>query len=505
MSATSGSHLVRENLRFFIVSFLVLSVGVLAVYWEALRYPFIQDDWSMLSRATESSFGEWLRFAFYPPHQLFYRPLGMTYFFLYERAFGLNPLFFHLINLTVHVMNSVLVLFIALLVSRSRTIALAVAVLYATAATIHLDPLLWMVGIFDLMGAFFFFSGLALLMSGKPRWSGLSFLLGLLFKESVIALPVVLLGWLFWEREKNTRPSAGIVADLGPHLAALALYLPLKLSGLSPFAFPSGFPYHLTFLGVGVVRNGLDYAACSLGALVPFLSTKPVVGVFAGVALATLALFTRMRRADGLPVHWAFLSLWAVAGIAVALPLANHWYRYYLTYSFPAVLLIALLVLRQFHRAIQGGGRSSAALVASWLLVQTLSAGAYVFRKDQAGIGDKYERGTNNLVHRGHAVAAVLDYLARAHPWVPDDTVFVVSGAEIEAFDGASAFRAFYRERGITAYPRATVEVSAGGKMSLSPLAPGADQLANRTLDDRSVILLDVGPEGVKERVVSPR
>jgi hypothetical protein len=82
MSATRGSHLGRENLRFFIVSALVLTAGVLAVYWEALRHPFIQDDRSMLSKATESSFGEWLRLAFYPSHQLFYRPLGMTYFFL---------------------------------------------------------------------------------------------------------------------------------------------------------------------------------------------------------------------------------------------------------------------------------------------------------------------------------------------------------------------------------------------------------------------------------------
>jgi hypothetical protein len=279
-------------------------------------------------------------------------------------------------------MNSVLILLIAQLVRRSRIIALAVAVLYATAATIHLDPLLWMVGIFDLMGVFFFFSGLALFMSGKPRLSGLSFLLGLLFKEAVVALPVVLLGWLFWEREKNTRRLAGIVTNLGPHLAALVVYLPLKLSGLSPFAFPSGHPYHLTFLGVSVVRNGLDYAAWSLGALVPFLSTRPVAGLLVAVVLAMLAVFTTTRRVPGLPVHWAFLALWAVAGIAVAVPLSNHWYRYYLTYSFPAVLLIVLLVLRQFHRAIHGSGRSSAAFVVCWLVVQTLSAGAYVLRKD---------------------------------------------------------------------------------------------------------------------------
>lgn len=502
MSAATGSHLGRENLRFLVVSGFVLTAAVLAVYWEVLRYPFIQDDWRMVSRAMEAPFGELLRAAFSPYDKVFYRPLGLTYFFLCERVFGLNPVAFHVINLAVHLTNSVLILAIALLVSRSRTVALAAAVLYATAATIHLDPLLWMVGIYDLMGACFFFSGLVLFISGKPRLSALSYLLGLLFKESVLPLPVVLLGWLLWEGDGTRRHLTGVVRNLSPHLCVLGLYLPLKLSGLSPFGFASSFPYHLTFRETGVLRNLVDYATLSLGVLVPFSSPGRLAAVIVAVVLAVLTAFAKFRAGSRHPAHWPFLSLWVVAGITLALPLVNHWYRYYLTYSFPAVVLIVVLTLRQSYGALYGGRCLAAVFLACWLAVQTLSAGVYVLRKDKAGISDTYEYGTNHLIYQGHGVAMVFDYLERTHPSVPDNTVFVIDGVWVEAFGDAWAFRAFYRKGGITAYPAARVELGARGEISLRPLHPDASRLADGDLVGRPVIYLRVGPRGVQEQEV---
>jgi hypothetical protein len=450
----------------------------------------------------ESPFGELLRLAFSPYDQVFYRPLGMTYFFLYERVFGLNPVAFHAINLAVHLTNSVLILAIALVVSRSRTVALAAAVLYATAATIHLDPLLWLVGIYELIEACFFFSGLVLFIFGKPRLSALSYLLGLLFKESVLPLPVVLLGWLLWEGEETSRHVSGVVRNLGPHLCVLGLYLPLKLSGLSPFGFPSSFPYHLTFLGTEVLRNLFDYATLSLSVLVPFSSPGRLVAVIVAVVLAMLTAFAKLRAGSRQPAHWPFLWLWAVAGITLAFPLVNHWYRYYLTYSLPAVVLIAVLTLRQSYGALCEGKRLAAVCLTCWLAVQTLSAGVYVLRKDKAGISDTYEYGTNHLIYQGRGVAMVFDYLEHTHPSVPDNTVFVIDGVWVEAFGGASAFRAFYRKGGITAYPAARVELGAGGEISLRPLHPDASRFAEGDLAGRPIIYLRVGPTGVHEQEV---
>jgi hypothetical protein len=502
VSAPTGSHLGRENLRFWVVSGFVLTAAVLAVYWEVLRYPFIQDDWAMVRRAMEAPFGELLRATFSPYGKVFYRPLGLTYFFLYERVFGLNAVPFHVINLAVHLTNSVLVLVIALLLSRSRRVALAAAVLYATAATIHLDPLLWMVGIYDLMGACFFFSGLLLFIFDKPSLSALSYLMGLLFKESVLLLPVVLLGWFLWEGEGASRRLTGVVRSLSPHLCALVLYLPLKLSGLSPFGFASGFPYHLAVRESGFLRNLFDYATLSLRVLVPFSSSGRFVALIAVVVLALVAVSAKIRGGSPLPAHWPFLSLWVVAGIALALPLVHHWYRYYLTYSFPAVVLIIVLALRQSYGALYGGQRLAAIFLVCWLGAQTLSAGVYVLRKDKAGISDTYEYGTNHLIYQGHGVAAVFDYLERTHPSVPANTVFIIDGVWIEAFGGSFAFRAFYREGGIMAYSSARVELGAGGEISLRPLHPDANRAADGDLVGRPVIYLRVGPTGVQEQEV---
>jgi hypothetical protein len=502
VSAATGSRFGRENLRFFVVSGFVLAAAVLAVYWEVLRYPFIQDDWWSVRAAMASPLGELLRGVFNPFHQLFYRPLGMTYFFLYERVFGLNPLAFHVINLAVHVTNSVLILAVALLVSRSRSVALATAVLYATAATVHLDPLLWMVGIYDLMGACCFFSGLLLFILGKPRLSGLSYLLGLLFKESVLLLPVVLLAWLLWEGEEAIRRRKGVVRNLSPHLCVLVVYLSLKLLGLSPFGFASSFPYHIALSETGFLRNLLDYSTLGLGVLVPFSSSGRLAAVIVVVVLAALGASAKIKGGSPVPAHWPFLSLWVVAGIALALPLVNHWYRYYLTYSFPAGVLIVLLTLRQSYGVLYGRQRVAAIFLVCWLAVQTLSAGVYVFRRDKAGISAAYEYGTNNLIYQGNGVIAVFDYLQRTHPSVPNNTVFIIDGVWLAAFGDASAFCAFYREGGITAYPSARVELGAGGAISLRPVGPDKGRAAEGDPTGRPVIYLRVGPKGVQEEKV---
>jgi hypothetical protein len=406
------------------------------------------------------------------------------------------------INLAVHMTNSVLILAVALLVSRSRSVALATAVLYATAAPIHLDPLLWMVGIYDLMGACCFFSGLLLFILGKPRLSALSYLLGLLLKESVLLLPVVLVGWLLWEGAEANRRVKGVVRNLNPHLCVLLVYLPLKLSGLSPLGFASSFPYHIALSETGFLRNLLGYSTLGLGVLVPFSSFGRLAAVIVVVMLAALAASAKIKGGSPVPAHWPFLSLWVVAGIALALPLVNHWYRYYLTYSFPAVVLIVVLTLRQSYGLLCGGKRLAAIFLVCWIAVQTLSAGVYVFRRDKAGISVAYEYGTNHLIYQGHGVAAVFDYLRRAHPSVPNNTVFIIDGVWIEAFGDASAFCAFYREGGITAYSSARVELGAGGEISLRPVPPGEGRPAGGDPTGRPVIYLRVRPSGVQEEKV---
>lgn len=148
-TSRSGLFELRFNKLFvsslFVVALLV-AIGV--VYWPVLTYPFIQDDWGQLRALVNGDAFSFFSNALSVKGKLFFRPLSLAYFVVYHRLFGLNPLPFHIIGLTIHLLNSLLVSLISWRLTRSHWISRFAGLIYAAAVTVHLDPLLWLVGFF---------------------------------------------------------------------------------------------------------------------------------------------------------------------------------------------------------------------------------------------------------------------------------------------------------------------------------------------------------------------
>jgi hypothetical protein len=197
----------RENDRKKWFDYLIpvlLLVVTFAVFAPALDVFFWQDDFVFLC---ETRFAEWTDTveAFLPWNtgpMGFYRPLTtQLYFVLGDRLFGFRPEFYHAANLLLHSASAVLAYVLAKRLLRSRSIALSVALLYAT-NRVHFESLCWVSGIqeigatfFSLLTAVLYCSTISSHSSLLRILSSVAYLLALMSKENAVVLPLVLLSF----------------------------------------------------------------------------------------------------------------------------------------------------------------------------------------------------------------------------------------------------------------------------------------------------------------------
>jgi len=143
---------------------LLLLVLVLTVFWRAIEYPFVQDDWGILHDLRFFGIKDTLRVAF------FFRPVGVLYLSALYQLFGIWPLPFHLAALLVFFVNCLLMMRIGARLLGEHFVGWAAAALYGTAIPVNLEPLLWAVGVYDLSAIFFVLLSLPFLMDERFIW-----------------------------------------------------------------------------------------------------------------------------------------------------------------------------------------------------------------------------------------------------------------------------------------------------------------------------------------------
>lgn len=192
-----------------------------------------------------------------------YVPLTLlSYQFDRILAGGFEPWMFHLTNLVLHAVNSVLVCVFIGQLSKKRGVGIIAGLLFAV-HPLQTEAVLWVSARKDLLSTFFFLVAAITYLKQKRGVSITAFLCGLLSKVSIVPLPVILL-LIDWYQGKQMSMKDkipycilsfifGVVAligmegatDLGWVLLPLAsravwfymqkLILPIHLSALVPF------------------------------------------------------------------------------------------------------------------------------------------------------------------------------------------------------------------------------------------------------------------------------
>ena len=154
-------------------SSILLIIITLAAYWNTLSNGFIWDDNSLivenpairnLNLTTLINF--FIDKNVYQAVGEIYRPLTILSYALNYSISGLDPFGFHLTNLIIHTINSILVLFLLTRIFKDRQTALIAAILFAT-HPIHTEAVDWLKDRDDLLATLFFILSLYLYISSK--------------------------------------------------------------------------------------------------------------------------------------------------------------------------------------------------------------------------------------------------------------------------------------------------------------------------------------------------
>jgi len=173
----------------------------ICAHWNSMTIDLSFHDWnhSHISSGLRTT-ADFARLFSRPQADGFYRPLTFLSLWFDYRVFHQAPIAYHVHSLLLHLMNALLVGWLAKTIGYSHSVAGWAAVLYA-AVPGSFEPVTWPAARFDVLATFF--TLLAVIcalryLKDDGKWIGgasVCLLLGLLNKESSYAVPAVVAVW----------------------------------------------------------------------------------------------------------------------------------------------------------------------------------------------------------------------------------------------------------------------------------------------------------------------
>jgi tetratricopeptide (TPR) repeat protein len=289
---------------------VALALATLAVYWQVCNYDFIKydddvyvtDNYHVTSGLSVPN----IRWAFTTPHAGNWLPLTWLSFMLDCQLFGPNPGWMHLVNLLLHIANTLLLFAVLKKMTGSLWPSAFVAALFAL-HPLHVESVAWITERKDVLSTLFLLLTLAAYVSyvrhrGMVRYllTVLLFASGLLAKPMLVTLPFLLLLLDYWPLERFAVPRAVKTAAIPDRRRVLYRIIIEKI----PFFVLSAVSSVITFIvqkGSGAV---LDVNTLSL--------QKGVANAFLSYAKYIGKMFWPQNLAVFYPLDIADIPLWQI-------------------------------------------------------------------------------------------------------------------------------------------------------------------------------------------------
>ncbi len=274
---------------------LVLAAGLgllaLVIYLPAIRLEFAADDFLILDHLRKLDGFRHASAYFEVNFYAYYRPLVFLSYALDWTTWGLNAAGFHLTNVVLHAVNTMLVYVLARRVSDARVAC--VAALLFTLHPVNQEAVLWVSGRFDLLATAWILGSLVLLWSPRawPYWMGVAcFGLALLSKESAASVVILAAAHGVLVDGRDSRWAIGRLVPL--FVVSGAYVIARNVAGLAAVGGSQRLGKVLMLIaGVGAV---VSYGRVSV---TPLTNLKWVRGFVVGSAMAlALGLFVSIPQ-----------------------------------------------------------------------------------------------------------------------------------------------------------------------------------------------------------------
>lgn len=212
-------NILTKYRRFWIC--LALTLATAAVFYQVCTYDFVNyDDNEYITENNAVRAGlSWqnVRWAFTSTISNHWHPLTWLSHMLDCQLFGLNPAAHHLVNLLLHIANTLLLFLVLILTTKAIWPSVFVATLFAL-HPLHVESVAWAAERKDVLSTFFWMLTMWAYVSYAKKPNAVKYLLtivlfvlGLMAKSMLVTMPVVLLLLDFWplERIGFAKPKAG--------------------------------------------------------------------------------------------------------------------------------------------------------------------------------------------------------------------------------------------------------------------------------------------------------
>jgi len=190
-----------------LIVYIVLAIVTLAVYWQVNQYSFVFDDTDYVTENSHVKSGitlEGFRWAFSTATQRLWNPLICLSLMFDYQLFCLNAGGYHMTNLILHILSTLLLLWLFNRMTGAIWKSAFVAALFAI-HPLHVESVAWISERKDVLSAFFWMLTLCLYVyyTEKPiirRYYLVlfSFVCALMSKSMVVTLPVIMILLDYW-------------------------------------------------------------------------------------------------------------------------------------------------------------------------------------------------------------------------------------------------------------------------------------------------------------------
>jgi hypothetical protein len=234
------------------------------------------------------------------------------------------------------------------------------------------------------------------------------------------------------------------LARLAPHIVVLGLYAGVKSVGMPLRTLPPSYPYHVS-LQPSVIWTGIDlYARWFAHALAPLDGEATRLAIPAILGCAAVAwnhLKKRERWTDGGVRLTMFAAIWAACGLIPVLPLVNHRYDYYLTYSWAPLAFLTVRGAEALLSLVTTNRRIIACGLASWIAIAIWSNVAVFTERE----------GSEKMLPMAYPVELAIE-LPRTVSHLPRNATLVLEDINVSAFGRSFGPRVWFDDDTIEVY-----------------------------------------------------